>query len=81
MVSRSAGRRFNADLLVNKTVILELKWCRSIVDAHLAQLLNYLKATEIEIGLLLDFGPRPEFKRVVFGNERKTEELKRFHAP
>jgi len=36
-------------------------------------LLNYLKATEIEIGLLLNFGPKPEFKRVVFGNDRKLE--------
>lgn len=72
---------FDSDLLVNKTVILELKSCRSIVDAHLAQLLNYLKATEIEVGLLLNFGPRPEFKRVVFGNERKISELKRFYAP
>lgn len=72
---------FDADLLVDKTVILELKSCRSIVDAHLAQLLNYLKATEIEVGMLLNFGPRPEFKRVVFGNERKMEELKRFHVP
>ncbi len=71
---------FNADLLVNKTVILELKSCRSIVDAHIAQLLNYLKATEIEVGLLLNFGPRPEFKRVVFGNERKRSELNRFHT-
>lgn len=71
---------FNADLLVNKTVILELKSCRSIVDAHIAQLLNYLKATEIEVGLLLNFGPLPEFKRVVFGNERKRSELNRFHT-
>jgi GxxExxY protein len=56
---------FDADLLVNNLVILELKSCRSIVDAHLAQLLNYLKATEIEVGLLLNFGPRPEVKRIV----------------
>jgi GxxExxY protein len=68
---------FDADLLVNNLVILELKSCRSIVDAHLAQLLNYLKATEIEVGLLLNFGPRPEFKRIVFGNERKMSELRR----
>ncbi len=63
---------FHADLLVNKVVLLELKSCRSIDQAHMAQLLNYLKATEIEVGLLLNFGPRPEFKRVVFGNERKA---------
>ena len=62
---------FDADLMVNKLVLLELKVARSIEQAHIAQLLNYLKATPIEIGLLLNFGPRPEFKRVVLGNERK----------
>ncbi|MFN0140684.1 MAG: GxxExxY protein [Pyrinomonadaceae bacterium] len=63
---------FAADVLVNKLVLLELKTARSIDEAHIAQLLNYLKATPIEVGLVLNFGPRPEFKRVVFGNERKT---------
>ena len=66
---------FDADVLVNKTVLLELKVARSIEQAHIAQLLNYLKATPIEVGLLLNFGPRPEFKRVVFGNDRKTVDL------
>ncbi len=66
---------FQADLLVDKLVILELKSCRAIEQAHIAQLLNYLKATEVEVGLLLNFGPRPEFKRVVFGNERKATGL------
>lgn len=62
---------FDADVLVNKLVLLELKVARSIEQAHLAQLINYLKATQIEVGLLLNFGPRPEFKRVAFGNDRK----------
>ncbi len=62
---------FNADMLVNRLVILELKAVRSIDPSHIAQLLNYLRATEIEVGLLLNFGPKPEFKRVVFGNDRK----------
>ncbi len=62
---------FDADILVNRLVLLELKACRAIDPAHIAQLLNYLKATEIEVGLLLNFGPKPEFKRVAFGNERK----------
>src|SRR5438874_10949714 len=62
---------FDADVLVDKLVLLELKVARSIEQAHIAQLLNYLKATQIEVGLLLNFGPKPEFKRVVFGNERK----------
>lgn len=64
---------FDADLLVNKLVLLELKTAREIEQAHIAQLLNYLKATELEVGLVLNFGPKPEFKRVVFGNHRKTE--------
>jgi len=63
---------FDSDLMVNKIVLLELKVARSIEQAHVAQLLNYLKATRIEVGLLLNFGPRPEFKRVVFGNDRKS---------
>lgn len=62
---------FNADMLVNRFVILELKAARIIDSAHIAQLLNYLKATEVEVGLVLNFGMKPEFKRVVFGNDRK----------
>jgi GxxExxY protein len=63
---------FGADLLVDRLVLLELKVAKNIDEAHVAQLLNYLKATEIEVGLVLNFGPRPSFKRVVFGNERKA---------
>lgn len=63
---------FDADVLIDQLILLELKTARAIEPAHIAQLLNYLKATEIEVGLLLNFGPRPEFKRVVFGNERKA---------
>jgi GxxExxY protein len=62
---------FDADLLVERSVIVELKSARAIDSAHLAQLLNYLKATEIEVGLLLNFGPKPEFKRLIFDNPRK----------
>ena len=60
-----------ADVLVNDIVLLELKAVQNIVDQHIAQLLNYLKATEIEVGLLLNFGPKAEFKRKVYDNERK----------
>lgn len=60
-----------ADVLVNDLVLLELKSAKNIVDEHIAQLLNYLKATEIEVGLLLNFGPKAEFKRKVYDNERK----------
>ena len=62
---------FNADLLIDRSVFLELKAVRAMDPAHIAQLLNYLKATEIEVGLLLNFGAKPEFKRIAFNNERK----------
>lgn len=57
--------------LVEKCVIVELKAVESIAPEHEVQLVNYLKATEIEVGLLLDFGPKPQFKRKVFSNEFK----------
>src|SRR6266699_6121795 len=53
---------FNADMLVQECVLLELKACRALDTAHEAQLLNYLRATEIEVGLLLNFGLKPQFK-------------------
>lgn len=55
-----------ADLVVDGKVIIELKALETIHEAHLRQLQNYLKATEIEVGLLLNFGRKPEFKRRVF---------------
>ena len=61
-----------ADLIVEGLVILELKAAETLILAHEAQLMNYLKATEIEVGLLLNFGTKPEFRRVVFSNTRKT---------
>ena len=63
--------REELDITVENFVILELKAGRAIDPAHEAQLLNYLRATEVEVGLLLNFGPKPEFKRMVFDNERK----------
>ncbi len=57
-----------ADLMVNDLVILELKATEKIRDEHIAQLTNYLKATRKEVGLLLNFGQKPEFKRIVFTN-------------
>jgi len=63
---------FDADVMVDRSVLLELKSARAIEQSHLAQLRNYLKATEIEVGLLLNFGPKAELKRVVFGNDRKS---------
>jgi len=63
--------RFEADILVENCVLLELKAARTLDPSHHAQLLNYLRATDIEVGLLLNFGERPEFKRVIFDNLRK----------
>jgi len=62
---------FKADLIVDKKVIIELKAVRALDSAHEAQLINYLKATNIEVGLLLNFGRKPEFKRFVYDNKRK----------
>src|SRR5687767_14685259 len=62
---------FEGDLLVEKCVLLELKATRALDSSHQAQLLNYLRATEIEVGLLLNFGPRPEFKRLAFDNSKR----------
>ncbi len=61
-----------ADVIVANSVMLELKAAESFNDAHEAQLLNYLKATEIEVGLLLNFGKKPQFKRKVYTNDRKA---------
>ena len=60
-----------ADIVVNGVVIVELKAVRRLLDEHEAQLLNYLKATTIEVGLLLNFGPKVDFKRKVYDNDRK----------
>ena len=62
---------YYADIIVNECIILELKASESIAEEHEFQLINYLKATEIEIGLLLNFGKKPEFKRKIFTNKKK----------
>lgn len=63
--------QYFADILVDGTVLLELKAARALDSAHEAQILHYLRATEIEVGLLLNFGMRPQFRRLLFDNERK----------
>jgi GxxExxY protein len=62
---------FRADLLIDQAVLVELKACRTLESAHEAQLLHYLKATELEAGLLLNFGQRPQFRRLLFDTARK----------
>ncbi len=62
---------YYADIIVNNLVILELKAHHTLLEEHENQLVNYLKATEIEVGLLLNFGKRPEVKRKIFDNHLK----------
>jgi GxxExxY protein len=62
---------FRCDLLVESKVMLELKAAKAIATEHVAQTLNYLKATPIEVALILNFGEKPVFKRLVFDNQRK----------
>lgn len=60
-----------ADIFVERCVILELKAADDLSPANDSQLLNYLKASPAEVGLLLNFCPKPRFKRRVFDNDRK----------
>ncbi len=60
-----------ADIIVDNKVIVEIKAAKNLAVENEAQLLNYLKATDIEVGLLLNFGSKPEIKRKVFDNIRK----------
>ena len=62
---------YYADILVDNKVIVEIKAAKCLVEENEAQLLNYLKATDIEVGLLLNFGTEPEVKRKAFDNTRK----------
>lgn len=62
---------FRADLLVEGLVLLELKTAKTLDPSHEAQLFHYLRSSNIEVGLLLNFGPTPQFRRIVFENERK----------
>lgn len=62
---------FRADLMVNNCILLELKAAEKIAVAHEAQMLNYLRSTTLELGLVLNFGPKPQVRRLVFENARK----------
>jgi GxxExxY protein len=61
-----------ADLVIDEKVIIELKAARQLLPQHEAQLLNYLRATQYEVGLLLNFGPKPTHRRKAFDNNRKN---------
>jgi GxxExxY protein len=62
---------FRADMVVNGCVLLELKTAEAISIAHEAQLLNYLRATNLEVGLILNFGPKAQVRRLAYDNTRK----------
>ncbi len=61
-----------ADLIVNGKVIIELKAAECLMKEHELQLINYLKATDIEVGLLLNFGKKPEIRRKIFTNKNQN---------
>ena len=69
--SQSVGEYY-ADILVDERVIVEVKASQNLAEENEAQLLNYLKATHIEVGLLLNFGNKPEVRRKAFDNIRKS---------
>jgi GxxExxY protein len=61
--------QYFADIIVEETIIVELKAAEGLREEHEFQLINYLKATELEIGLLMNFGKTPLFKRKIFTNQ------------
>ena len=65
---------YYADIIVNDLVIIELKAANSILEEHECQLINYLKATKIELGLIMNFGKEAEYKRKVFMNKNKKSD-------
>ena len=62
---------YRCDLIVEGRVMVEIKSTPTLADIHERQLLNYLKASSVEVGMLLHFGPTPHFRRKVYSNERK----------
>jgi GxxExxY protein len=63
---------FRPDLVINEKVIVEIKVARTLDPSHSAQVLNYLRASDMEVGLLLNFGAKPQFQRKYYDNERKA---------
>jgi GxxExxY protein len=66
---------FRADIVVDGRIIVELKTAESISKAHEAQVLHYLRASEMEVGLVMNFGPVARFRRIEMGNNRKKRML------
>jgi GxxExxY protein len=67
---------YRADIVVENCIILEIKACEELNPAHEAQLINYLKATDIEVGYVLNFGKSAKFSRKVYSNKRKNSLIK-----
>jgi GxxExxY protein len=65
---------YRADIVVDNCIIIENKAAEFLLEEHEFQLINYLKATEIEVGLLLNFGKRPEFKRKIYSNKKRSDD-------
>jgi len=72
---------FRADLVINGVVLLELKTADAIVAAHESQVINYLRSTSLELGLILNFGPRPQVRRLLLDNIRKHKFARSAGAP
>ena len=62
---------YYADMIVDDLILLELKATETIIEAHEAQIINYLRGTDKEVGYVLNFGPKPEFSRKIYTNDRK----------
>jgi GxxExxY protein len=68
--------RYRADIVAGHVIVLELKATRVVDDSGRKQLVNLLAATNLEVGLLLHFGPKPAFERLVYENSRKTRQAR-----
>jgi len=63
---------YRADIVIERRIVIEVKAAKATDESDRRQLLNYLRATKLEVGLLLHFGPKAAFQRLVFENKRKT---------
>jgi len=72
---------FRADLVVNGAILLELKTAENIIAAHESQVLNCLRSTALELGLILNFGPRPQVRRLLLDNSRKYVKARHAGGP
>jgi len=68
---------YRADLIVAGKVIVETKTCEKILPVHEMQLVNYLRATGLNVGLILNFGPKPTFRRMFLSSPQKGSTITR----